>query len=563
MPDSVHSEMYCIKAEEKMKNHYNRIGGIIIKIVNNRIFKKLLAVLLVCSLMPSFLLRRDVSAQQDTATVSGYGYSNPVTENGITTWDCLYFGSYWQNDTNNDGEVDESDDKQPIKWRVLSVEGNDVFLLADRNLYKTAYNLPYASEDAGTVKWESSTVRSWLNGYSGEANICNLDYTDDNFLNTAFSDLEQAAIKDTLVVNDYNTTAYPDGGNNTTDKIYLLSAPEIMQASYGFVSTWNKSQMREAKNTAYIDSGENKGDWWLRTLAVVSSISVKACYIDAEGRLWRSDGAANVGDLGCAVRPALHLDLAALDDESNFVWSYAGKITSDGREIEAELPKPEVTTENPEPEVTTENPEPEVTTENPKPEVTTEPPASDATTQASDSPNIIPVKVSNITVSGTTKKLAKGKKMKLKLSVEPIDAINRNVVWSCSNPDVASVDSYGTVSAKAAGRAVITATAADGSGVSGSYAITVVKHTVQKIIIKAEKKKVTAGKKVKVNTTIKTSGKTANKVLEWTTSNQKYATVNSKGVVTTKKAGKGKTVTITAKATDGSGKKDSIKIKIK
>lgn len=533
------------------------------KIVNNRIFKKLLAVLLVCSLMPSFLLQRDVSAQQDTATVSGYGYSNPVTENGITTWDCLYFGSYWQNDTNNDGRVDESDDKQPIKWRVLSVDGDDVFLLADRNLCRNVYNSPYTSEDGTTVTWETSTMRSWLNGYGEEANICGQDYTEDNFLKAAFSASEQAAIKDTLVVNNYKTTAYPDCGNDTTDKIYILSAPEIMQASYGFVSTWNKSQMREAKNTAYIDSGENKGDWWLRTLGVVSSVGVKACYIDAEGRLWRSDGAANVGDLGYAVRPALHLNLAALDDESKSVWSYAGKITSDGREIEAELPKPGVTTENPEPAVTTENPEPGVTTENPEPAVTTENPKPGTTTQDSGSTNFIPVKVSNIAVSGTTKKLAKGKKLRLQLNVEPADAINRNVVWSCSNPDVASVDSYGTVSAKAAGRAVITATAADGSGVSGSYAITVVKHTVKKIIIKAEKKKVTAGKKVKVKATIKTSGKTANKVLEWTTSNQKYATVNSKGVVTTKKAGKGRTVTITATATDGSGKKDSIKIKIK
>ena len=43
----------------------------------------------------------------------------------------------------------------------------------------------------------------------------------------------------------------------------------------------------------------------------------------------------------------------------------------------------------------------------------------------------------------------------------------------------------------------------------------------------------------------------------------RYATVNSKGVVTTKKAGKGKTVKITATATDGSGKKATIKIKIK
>lgn len=48
----------------------------------------------------------------------------------------------------------------------------------------------------------------------------------------------------------------------------------------------------------------------------------------------------------------------------------------------------------------------------------------------------------------------------------------------------------------------------------------------------------------------------------WATDNKKYATVNSKGVVTTKKAGKGKTVKITATAKDGSGKKASIKIKI-
>lgn len=542
------------------------------KKIENNAFKKILAVLLVCSLMPGFLPQRDVSAQQNTPEVSGYGFSNPVTDNDITTWDCLYFGSYWQNDTNNDGQVDENDDKQPIKWRVLSVNGNDVFLLADRNLCREVYNSPYTSEDGNTVKWETSTMRSWLNGYDARTNVSGQDYTDDNFLDTAFSASEQAAINGTLVVNNYNTSAYPDGGNNTTDKVYLLSAPEIMQASYGFVSTWNKSQTREAKNTAYIDAGGNNGDWWLRTLGVVSSAGVKACYIDAEGRLWRSDNSAGIADLGYAVRPALHLNLAALDDESKLVWSYAGKITSDGKEIEAELPKPEVTTEDPEPEITTENPEPgittenpepEITTENPKPEVTTENPKPDTTTQAPGLTNFIPVKVSDIVVSGATRKLAKGKKMKLQLTVQPVDAINKNVVWSSSNPDVAKVDSNGTVTAKAAGMAVITATAADDSLVSGSYTITVVKHVVKKIIIKAEKKKVTAGKKVKVKATIKTSGKTANKVLEWTTSNQKYATVNSKGVVTTKKAGKGKTVTITAKATDGSGKKDSIKIKIR
>ena len=55
---------------------------------------------------------------------------------------------------------------------------------------------------------------------------------------------------------------------------------------------------------------------------------------------------------------------------------------------------------------------------------------------------------------------------------------------------------------------------------------------------------------------------TVNRTLKWTSSNTKYATVNSSGKVTFKKAGLGKTVTITAKATDGSGKKASIKLRI-
>ena len=57
--------------------------------------------------------------------------------------------------------------------------------------------------------------------------------------------------------------------------------------------------------------------------------------------------------------------------------------------------------------------------------------------------------------------------------------------------------------------------------------------------------------------------KTANKALAWSTSNKKYATVNSKGVVTAKKAGKGKTVTIKAVSTDGTNRKAVIKLKIK
>ena len=54
-----------------------------------------------------------------------------------------------------------------------------------------------------------------------------------------------------------------------------------------------------------------------------------------------------------------------------------------------------------------------------------------------------------------------------------------------------------------------------------------------------------------------------NQAVTWKSGNTKYATVSSKGVVKVKKAGIGHTVTITATAKDGSGKKATCKIKLK
>ena len=85
---------------------------------------------------------------------------------------------------------------------------------------------------------------------------------------------------------------------------------------------------------------------------------------------------------------------------------------------------------------------------------------------------------------------------------------------------------------------------------------------MKKVKLTCKKTSVKAGKSVTVKAKITTSGKTANKALSWSISNKKYATVNSKGVVKTKKAGKGKIVTITAKSTDGTNKSSKIKIKI-
>ena len=80
----------------------------------------------------------------------------------------------------------------PVKWRVLENADGRLFLLSDQNLDVLRYH-----DDGEGVTWEKSTMRSWLNGYGASENIggdYGENYTNDNFINTAFSEKEQRAI---------------------------------------------------------------------------------------------------------------------------------------------------------------------------------------------------------------------------------------------------------------------------------------------------------------------------------------------------------------------------------
>lgn len=174
------------------------------------------------------------------------------------------------------------------------------------------------------------------------------------------------------------------------------------------------------------------------------------------------------------------------------------------------------------------------------------------------------VKVTSIRLSGLSKQIAAGKKLTLKAAVLPKTASNKKLLWKSSNTKVATVTQGGvvTLKKKTGGKKVtITATATDGSKKYASWKITSMKGIVKKIKITGSKT-VKAGKKLKLKAKV-TATKKANKKLLWISSNTKYATVNAKGIVTTKKSAKGKTVKITAMATDGSRKKKTVKIKMK
>ena len=182
----------------------------------------------------------------------------------------------------------------------------------------------------------------------------------------------------------------------------------------------------------------------------------------------------------------------------------------------------------------------------------------------SDSIQSSHVQVSKIEISGISKKIAAGKKLILKVNVLPKNASNQKLIWRSSNPKIATVTKTGAVTLKkktGGKKVIITVTATDGGGASASWQITSMRGIVKKIKITGAKQ-VKAGKKMKLKAKVNATKKANTKIL-WTSSNPKAATVNAKGIVKAKKSAKGKTVKITAMATDGSNKKATIKVKIK
>ena len=256
----------------------------------------LLAACLVMALLPTAALATGTGKAIQLVTNDGAGnISGGQADN-------IYFGTYQQS---SDGSGGYNTD--PVKWRVLSNANRQLFLLSDQNLDVFQYHTE--QED---VTWETSTMRSWLNGYDASKNTggsTGTDYTSDNFLGSAFSDKEQAAIAQTTVVNDPNTDYDTDGGNNTTDRIFLLSIEEADNHSY----FPRYSSSRFSTNTAYVAGGGKLGSggennwWWLRSPGFNNKM---AASIDEEGGdLYEGNP---VNDKSFAVRPAFNLNLSSV-----------------------------------------------------------------------------------------------------------------------------------------------------------------------------------------------------------------------------------------------------------
>ena len=186
----------------------------------------------------------------------------------------IEFGNYPQ---------DKDGTEKPIEWIVMKKEGNQVLLLSKYVLDAKPYN-----EEWEDVTWETSDIRQWLNN---------------EFYTTAFNKAEKAKIQTSLIKNEDNSEYGTSGGNDTEDKVFLLSEKEAE-------TLFSDEEERIAKVTEYAEKSgvyvnkEKAAWWWLRS---PGGYSDGAAVVSCSGWVY------GIGDYvykySDGVRPALHLNL--------------------------------------------------------------------------------------------------------------------------------------------------------------------------------------------------------------------------------------------------------------
>ena len=281
--------------------------------------RMLAAVLCLCmalTLLPVTAAGTDSTAE--TALLSGTAALSSGSRRAISLGakdvaggrsDLVSFGSYPQSDTSGKK-------KDPVEWWVLDNEGDELFLLSRYNLDAKKYN-----DRAGDITWENSTLRAWLK---------------DTFLNRTFNTTEQGAIAETNVINDKSFIGVP-GGNNTKDKVFLLSAKDAVNSAYfqgdGYRMTQNTPYT--AKQSSDMNRAGYADDWWLRTPGHRADM---AAYVADYVNTAPFDNVSEIGDYTHAeykgVRPAIKLDLSKV-----LFVSAAGQALPTGGNTMAPVPE--------------------------------------------------------------------------------------------------------------------------------------------------------------------------------------------------------------------------------
>ena len=208
-----------------------------------------------------YLKEADIKSTMDRA-----GFVN------VKVGDIITFGNYWQG-------KDKSAGKQPVEWQVLDVKDGKALVISKYGLINHKYN-----KESTDVTWETCTLRKWLN---------------DTFIKDIFSAKEMKAVTLSDVSADKNPSYNTNQGNDTKDKLFLLSIKEVEQY---FVS--DEKRLCKLTKYAVYNGAYEHGWWWLRS---AGAYSYGAALVHGDGSV-DCDGNSVTYHSG-SVRPAFWLNL--------------------------------------------------------------------------------------------------------------------------------------------------------------------------------------------------------------------------------------------------------------
>ncbi|SEK83791.1 Uncharacterized conserved protein YjdB, contains Ig-like domain [Ruminococcus sp. YRD2003] len=184
---------------------------------------------------------------------------------------------------------------------------------------------------------------------------------------------------------------------------------------------------------------------------------------------------------------------------------------------------------------------------------TTEPTTTTAATTLDAS------RVSAIELSVTSIELSVGEMGISYVTMLPKTALNKNEIWSSSDPKIATVDIYGNITAVREGECTITVRSADNLDVKADVSVKVFPaNKVRKINLTATEFEIELGKKA-ISYVTMLPATAANKDELWVSSDTSIATVDDMGWITSKSAGE---CVVTVYSVDNPDVKAEIKVKV-
>ena len=179
--------------------------------------------------------------------------------------------------------------QEMIEWLVLDKQKDKVLVISNKCLDCQ----PYHTEREG-VTWETCSLRAWLNS---------------TFINEAFTADEQTLIVPTTVKTTSDQKDV-DGGNDTTDQIFLLSSEEAEQYFPSNEERQSEATLYAMEQGAYVNDKNQYNWWWLRSPGFSNS-SAKS--VDYNGEISQLGSTIT---RAYTVRPVMWLDISSAAPQS-------------------------------------------------------------------------------------------------------------------------------------------------------------------------------------------------------------------------------------------------------